>query len=141
MVTVPLPPEPMSSSTASIATFAAGVSSALPNANSTSLGSLITVFFVPPASSGPTRVHVTGSGAGPPRPGERSTGSSTRAGEPAGWTGTCTGCSPSMITASSVVSAGGAVNMAVTVVVPPGGTVSPLLSLSRPPGPSVSRIR
>ena len=140
IVTVPVPPEPISSSTAAIACFAAGVSSALPKANSTSAGSRITVFLVPPASAGPTAGHSTVPTLGSPSLLACSTGSSTRVGAPAGCTGTCAGSIPSISTASSVVSSGGAGNTAVTVATPPGGTSSPLFSLSRPPRPCAVSI-
>ena len=72
ILTVPVPPEPISSSTAAIACSAAGVSSALPKANSTSAGSRITVFLVPPASAGPTAGHSTVPTLGSPAaPGHR----------------------------------------------------------------------
>jgi hypothetical protein len=68
------------------------------------------------------------------------TGSSTSVAGPAARTGTATGRNPSMNAVSSVTSAGGAVNTAVTVTAPPGGTCSPLLSLIRPSLPFASRI-
>ena len=140
MVTVPVPPDPIWSSTAAMACCAAGASSALPKANSTSAGSRITVFFVPPASAGPTAGQSTAPTFGSPSLLARSTGSSTRVGDPAGCTGTWTGSIPSISTASSVVSSGGAGNTAVTVIAPPGGTSSPLFSLSRPLRPCAVSI-
>jgi hypothetical protein len=137
MVTVPDPPEPISSSTAARASFAAGDSSSLANAKSTSLGSRITVRFDPPACPGPSATRSTGFTFVGFCPAAFETaafriGSSTSVGDPAGCTGTATGRNPSMNAVSSVVSAGGAVNTAVTVTALPGGTWSPLLSLIRP---------
>ena len=68
------------------------------------------------------------------------TASSTKAGDPAGCTGTETGSSPSTNTRSWVASSGGAANTAVTVIAAPGATFSPLLSLSRPDRPSAVSI-
>jgi hypothetical protein len=135
IVTVP-PLALTSSPTAAIALRAAGDSSALANANSTSLGNRISTGLLPFWSGGPVTEHISGLTRGSLSCPPRSTGSSTKTAEPAGCTGTSTGSSPSTRTVRAVVSAGGAVNTAVTVTDSSGATTSPLLSLIRPELPS-----